>query len=47
MNAGQENRRRMGSDLSGLHGKSETPKSSNIHLNFGSLTIKESDLEIL
>lgn len=47
MNAGQENRGRVGNDLFGLQGKSETSKSSNKHLNFGSLTITESDLETL
>lgn len=47
MNAGQENRQGMGCDPFGLQVKSETSKSSNMHLNFGSLTIKKSDLEIL
>lgn len=42
MNAGQENRGRVRNKLFGLQGKSETRKSSNKHLNFGSLTIKES-----
>lgn len=47
VNAGQENRGRVGNNLLGLQGKSETSKSSSKHLNFGSLTITESDLETL
>lgn len=47
INAGQKNRGRMGSDPFGLQGKSETSKGSNMYLNFGRLTIKELDLEIL